>query len=134
MSMGDRGRAMRVLHEINVVNVPLHKCKWEDAHQGPIPVVELPCSAGLFGRDAASDPGERSARCASDVELAVTVGRIGLGVRPGHEALRLVRRIETGLAGSPVAQQRIQEPQHQRPVVAPRPGGLVVRAVPAECH
>src|SRR4051794_32302325 len=74
------------------------------------------------------DRSKSSARRAADVESSVGVGRVSAVSIPLERATSLVVGVEAA------GQHRVEQREHQRPVVAPRPGRLTVRARRPEDH
>ena len=126
VAVGHRGGAEGAVHEDLVGAVAVHERKGQDAHQRAVAVVPFADAPGLLGRHAAADPRQGGGRRPSDVEAPVAVRRVRAVVGPRNEPGRLVGRVEQLLACRASTQQRVQERQHQRAVVAPGAGRLVV--------
>ena len=98
----------------------------QDPHEGTVAARPFVGRAGMLGRR----PGFQGMDCLAgrvpDVEAAVAIGRVGAVPVPRQDPLGLVLRIEAD------RQQRVEEGQHQRSVVAPGPRRLPVGAGGAE--
>jgi hypothetical protein len=71
-------------------------------------------------------PAQRLARRVADVEAPVAVGRVGTPFAPGEQPPALVPGVEAH------REECVEEPEHARAVVAPRPRRLVMRALGAD--
>jgi hypothetical protein len=132
VSVGDRRRTVGVIDDVGVAEVSLHERERQDPHQRAVPVVLLTCPTRRLGSGALSHAAERRGRRAADVELPIAIGRVRPGIDPGEEPTGLVGRVEHGVTWPSLPKQRVKQGEHERPVVAPGAGWLVVRAVSAE--
>ena len=100
----------------------------KDAHQRAVAARVLVRRPGVHGRDARGETPEGLRRRPTDVEQAVAVRRVGAVPLPRERAASLVVRVEPVRATGVGVEQRIEQRQHQRAVVAPGAGRLAVRS------
>ena len=109
---------MGVADPKDLVRTPLDKREAQDAHERAVATRPVVGRAGIFGACPGLDGSEGRSGHVADIESPVVVGRVGLLVEPRHSPTALVSRIESG------RQEQIEQREHERPVVAPRPGRL----------
>ncbi len=123
--MGDSRRLRRPFDELCLIDLPEHQRQAEDAHERA--VAEGVHGPGLIRRDAVPKARQGSRGGIADVEDGAS-GCICAGVLPVERTSGLVGRVEAG------AQQRVEQRQHQRAVVAPGARWLAVAAAPVPGH
>ena len=119
---------MRLLDELGLGQRVADQGDRQDPHERTVSVVPLARRTGLLCGDPTLQAPERLARGVADVEGPVPVGGVRTPLLPGEEAPPLVRRIETD------RQQRVEQREHERAVVAPGARRLVMRALGPEAH
>ena len=114
-------------HELGVVIGWVDQRDRQDAHEAAVAlVVRIGRAAGVDGRNAGPQPMQRRGGGAADVEGAVAIGRVGALVPPRQRPASLVFGVEAD------ASERVEQGEHERPIVTPGARRLVVRAMAAE--
>ena len=126
MAVGDAAGEVGALDELGVVVGRVDQRDREDAHEAAVALIMFAGASGVDRRNPGSQAAQRACRGAADVEGAVAIGGVGARIGPGEGAPTLVLGIEAD------ADERVEQGEHERAVVAPGAGRLVVRPVAAE--
>ena len=119
---------MRLLDELGLGQRVADQGDRQDPHERAVPIVPPARRTGLLRGYPTLQAAQRLARRVADVEGPVPVGGVRTPLLPGKEAPPLVRRIEAS------REQRVEQREGERAVVAPGARRLAVGAVGAEAH
>ncbi len=112
--MGDSRCPMGQADQLLVRPRRLDEGERQDPHQRAIAVGAFVRRAGGLGRRTGAERSQRLRRRGADIESPIAIGRVLLPPVPGQSPHCLVGRIE------PDRQQRVEQGEHQRTIVAPR--------------